>query len=55
MYVSFLPLQILTKKALDLEASVGSNAEVLCDTYVPTRNIVSTLKKMVEVRSSYSE
>ena len=49
-----LPLQILTKEALDLEASIGSNAEILCDTHVPTRNTVSILEKTIEVRSLYS-
>ena len=54
MYVGFLPLQISTKKALDLEASAASNAEILCDSYVPTRYTVSILEKIIGLRSLQS-
>ena len=45
---------MLTKKALDLEASNGTNAEILCNTYIPTRSTVSIPEKMIELRSLYS-
>ena len=39
------PLQMLTNKAPDLEASIASDAEILCDSHVPIRSTVSISRR----------